>query len=866
MIRQYLEIKRAHPDKILFFHLGDFYEMFFDDAKTAARILHLTLTSRDGGGGKVPMAGIPCHSAENYIVRLLKSGCSIAICEQTEDPSQAKGLVRREVTRVITPGTVVSGALLQDKVNNYLAAVVTSPKAVALAFVDVTTGEFKGCQLEGSKRFAQAAQELARFQPAEILVPNAFPTAGGEGELLAAATGAKVTRLDDWKFSAPEAERVLLEHFRVESLEGFGLSAAPQTLQAAGALLVYLRETTHSILSHILTFSTYGIGESMMLDAATQRNLEILSSLRDASSEGTLLSAVDETVTAAGGRLLRRWLLSPLTVVLEIQKRQDAVEEWLSDSTGRSALRDLLAQTADLERLCGKLGCAAANARDLAALRDTLKILPDIAGTLEGKKAELNRQTAEQWDVCADLRDLLEKALVDHPPLAVKEGGIIREGYHAALDELREASRKGKDWLAAFEEEERRRTGISSLKVRFNSVFGYYIEISKANLNKVPGDYQRKQTLVNAERFFTPKLKEMEDKILGAEEKADRLEYELFDALRAEVSKGLARLQQTAARLALLDVLAAVAQYASRGRKTRPKVDHSLTLSIREGRHPVLERLLAHDRFVPNDTHLGREDGARLMILTGPNMAGKSTYIRQTALLVLLAQVGFFVPAESMHLGVVDRIFSRVGASDALTQGQSTFMVEMVETANILNHATEHSLLILDEVGRGTSTYDGVSIAWAVAEYIAEKIKARTLFATHYHELTRLAENLPQVKNYNIAVREWNDQIIFLRKVVEGATDKSYGIHVARLAGVPREVLERAKAILRALEAARRTSGVSSKDSRELELPLPLEEKEPPTPRVHPLLEELAALDPDAMTPLEALAWLSKARRRLENP
>jgi len=875
MMRQYLDLKRAHQDKILFFRLGDFYEMFFEDAKTAAKCLNLTLTGRGSTDeGRVPMAGIPFHAADNYIARLLRAGHSIAICDQTEDPALAKGLVKREVTRVVTPGTVTSASMLDDKANNYLVSLCLGAKEVGLAVVDVSTGEFKACEAKGDQRHHLIFNELAKLNPSEVLLAHGFPTSGEEGKMLSAAPQAKHTRLEDWKFSLEDATESIQNHFQVRTLEGFGLSGQSHAVGAAGALLSYLRETTHSVLSHLVTLSALQVGEGLVLDAATQRNLEILKSMRDNSTEGTLLSVLDETVTAMGGRLLKQYLVSPLTSVSEIRRRQDAVEEFLSDRERHEGLRDLLREVSDLERLAGRVGCSTANGRDLAALRATLRVLPEVYAKVQGLKSPLVREKVEGWDSLKDLLGTLEKALTDEPPLALKEGGLIREGFDPALDELKQGAREGKDFIAQLEEKEKKRTGISSLKVRYTSVFGYYIEVSKANLDKVPKDYHRKQTLVNAERFITPELKEMEGKVLGAQEKADKLEYELFDALRAEVGKHLPRMQRMARVLAELDVMASFAQAALRGRYVRPEVEDSLHLVIEDGRHPVLDRLMPSDQFVPNDSHLADEragEGAtRIIVLTGPNMAGKSTYLRQTALLALMAQVGSFVPAKSMVLGVVDRIFSRVGASDALTQGQSTFMVEMGETANILNHATERSLLILDEVGRGTSTFDGMSIAWAVVEHLSTKIKARTLFATHYHELTQLSVDFPNVKNFNIAVREWNDQILFLRKIVPGGADKSYGIQVARLAGVPRVVVARAKRILAGLE-----SGSSHHPRPEVQRVAEDTPEAPPPPVApqlsffgsganHPVLVELRALDVDGLTPRDALNLLSDWKNKVE--
>ena len=866
MMKQYLDLKRIHKEEILFFRLGDFYEMFFDDAKTAARVLHLTLTARSGGNNqKVPMAGIPFHAADNYISKLVKNGYSIAICEQMEDPALAKGLVKREIARVITPGTILSASMLEEKSNNYLVALAPSAQGLGISVVDVTTGEFKACELQGPDRFSVASNELSKFNPSEILMPHTQPDAEEWGRLLKSVNGAKKSHMDDWKFSADEGKEVLEEHFQVKSLDGFGLSGQDQAVRAAGAILQYLKETTHSVLSHLVSLSTFQVGEGMVLDATTQRNLEIIKPMRDDGKEGTLLSVLDETVTSMGGRLLRQWLITPLTSVSQIKRRQDAVEELLARKDDRETLREHFREVSDLERLSGRIGCGTANARDMVALRTTLSLLPKLHQVLSGYKAQAIKERVEVWDNLKEVQHLLEKAIHDEPPLALKEGGLIKAGYHKDLDGLKSASLEGKSWIAQLEEKEKARTGIGSLKVRYTSVFGYYIEVSKANLDKVPKDYHRKQTLVNAERFITPELKEMEGKVLGAQDKADRLEYEIFEGIRSQVAKELSRLQRVARIIAELDVFSCMATVADRGRYVRPEVDDSTELSIVDGRHPVLDRILSSDQFVPNDTHLGVE-GTEIIVLTGPNMAGKSTYIRQVALLSLMAQVGFYVPAKQMKAGIVDRIFSRVGASDALTQGQSTFMVEMVETANILNHATAKSLLILDEVGRGTSTYDGVSIAWAVVEYIAQKLKARTLFATHYHELTRLSGTYPNVKNFNIAVREWNEQILFLRKIVEGGTDKSYGIQVARLAGVPKEVVARAKKILASLE-----TGTFLSKTAEAPASSKTETEEPAVPQLsffgtgakHPILEELKGLDVDDLTPRDALNLLGEWKKKI---
>ena len=838
MMTQYRRIKSELPkDALLLFRLGDFYEMFFEDAQTGAQLLNLALTARNG----VPMCGLPHHASNAYIGRLLKAGRKVAICDQLEDARPGK-LVKREVTQILSPGTHFDERMLVAERNNFLAAVRPSGRAFGLALVDLTTGDFMTTEVEGD---AALLTELERLRPAEIIYPG---EAVALRDLLRGSFQI-LNSYDDWTFAPETALFTVRDHFKVASLDGFGLKDQTAAIGAAGAALHYLTQHLRRDVQHLTRLSFYRRDDFLALDYTTLRHLEILEPLRhDASRNASLYGVLNRTVTPMGARRLRDWLSQPLAAVEPIRRRQEAVQTLMENSAGLDNFRAQLSQVRDLERTIGRLSSGSGNARDLITLRMALEQIPAVktilvgvqasAGTSEDKLklglqpgglaallGELESRLAES----PDLVELISRAIVDDPPLAVKEGGMIRDGFDTALDELRNATRGGKDWIAKLQADEIARTSIPSLKVRFNSVFGYYIEVTKANLDKVPPHYIRKQTIANGERYITPELKEMEGKILGAEERSVKLEYELFQRVREEVLGQLPKIQQTAAALAQLDVLACFAETARLHNYCRPQVSDEGVIQIRDGRHPVLEQNLQDERFVPNDTSLssgsGRpsapisqaEDPSRLAsaataeifpqiaLITGPNMAGKSTYIRQAALIVLLAHTGSFVPAAEARIDLVDRIFTRIGASDDLTRGQSTFMVEMTETANILNNATPRSLVVLDEIGRGTSTFDGLSLAWSIVEHLHNQVGAKTLFATHYHELTELAARLPRLKNFNVAVREWRDQIVFLRKIVEGGTDKSYGIHVARLAGVPREVLERAKVILGNLEESELT-------------------------------------------------------------
>jgi DNA mismatch repair protein MutS len=875
MMTQYRRIKSELPkDALLLFRLGDFYEMFFEDAQTGAQLLNLALTARNG----VPMCGLPHHASHAYIGKLLKAGRKVAICDQLEDARPGK-LVKREVTQILSPGTHFDERILVAERNNFLAAIYPLGKNFGLALVDLTTGDFMTTELEAG---AALLTELERLRPAEIIYPSEsvavrellgsrpakqdesaqISPSDGQRAFTSAATGQGwiLNGYDDWTFAPETALYTVRDHFKVASLDGFGLKDRTAAIGAAGAALHYLTQHLRRDVKHLTRLSFYSRNDYLALDYTTLRHLEILEPLHhDAPRNASLYGAVNRTITPMGARMLRNWLSQPLAAVEPIRRRQETVQTFIGNSAGLDRFRVQLANVRDLERTMGRLSSGSGNARDLVALRMALEQIPAVKQILRNVGVEITRLTStenqslltssptneledaqqhvptlmedleSQLTESPDLVELISRAIVDDPPLAVKEGGMIRDGFDASLDELRDATRGGKDWIAKLQADEIERTGITSLKVRFNSVFGYYIEVTKSNLNKVPPHYIRKQTVANGERYITPELKEMEGKILGAEERSVKLEYELYQRVREEVMGRLPQIQQTAAALAQLDVLASFAETARLHSYCRPVVADEGVLQIRDGRHPVLEQNLADERFVPNDASLssssGRqsapisqaEDQSRLTsaategafpqiaLITGPNMAGKSTYIRQVALITLLAHTGSFVPAVEARIDLVDRIFTRIGASDDLTRGQSTFMVEMTETANILNNATLRSLIVLDEIGRGTSTFDGLSLAWSIVEHLHNQVGAKTLFATHYHELTELAQRLPRLKNFNVAVREWRDQIVFLRKIVEGGTDKSYGIHVARLAGVPKEVLERAKVILGNLEESELT-------------------------------------------------------------
>ncbi len=806
MMQQYESIRRTLPEgTLLLFRLGDFYELFFEDAKIAAPILNVALTKRNG----MPMCGVPFHAAEGYVGRLIKAGHRVAICDQISEPQPGR-IVERQVSQIISPGTVNDFQLLESRQNNFLAAVGrrASPSTkessgaalkqlFGLALLDISTGDFRVTEVNS---FSALEDELVRFNPSEVLIPDS------DQDLLRKIP--RASSYDGYTFELDQASYILREQFCVQSLDGFGCSEMPVAIGAAGAIVHYLRHQLRRKTSHIRSLGVFLSDQHVALDVATQQNLELIRS-RGTGEDSSLLAALDRTVTPMGGRLFRQWLLKPIRSRPEIRQRQEMIQQFLDQPFLLSSVRETLANIRDVERTVGRLSQLSGNARDVIALRLSLESLPDLKGhlaalakaVLAGEEDLLVNRIASGIPELPGLVQLLSDALVEEPPALLKEGGMFREGYDLTLDELRSASRSGKDWIAALQQREIERTGIRSLKVRFNSVFGYFIEVSNSNLSGVPADYTRKQTTVNGERFITPELKEMESKILGADQRSKALEYELFLRLRESLLEYLPQLQEAARSISILDVIASLAETARLFGYSRPVVTDEARIHIRDGRHPVLDQNVTEEKFVPNDCLLDGVEN-RLLLITGPNMAGKSTFIRQVALIVLMAQIGSFVPAAAAEIGLVDRIFTRVGASDDLSRGQSTFMVEMNETANILNNATERSLVILDEIGRGTSTFDGLSIAWSVAEYLHDVLRSRTLFATHYHEMTELAVLCQGVKNFNVAVREWNDQIIFLRKIQAGAADKSYGIQVARLAGLPDDVINRAKEILANLEAS----------------------------------------------------------------
>jgi DNA mismatch repair protein MutS len=807
-MRQYLDAKRQHRDAIVFFRMGDFYEMFYEDALVAARALELTLTSRskDAGGNGIPMCGVPFHAADGYIARLVRKGFRVAICEQVEDPKKAKGLVRREVVRVVSPGTLTDSSYLEAREPAFLMAIASSGQPGAETFgaalIDLSTGEFSAAEYLGLEGLSALRDELAVLRPREIVVPGGQPPQD-PSSVAARLSGMShlqfaITAVDDWSFEPEAARRALLDQLGAHGLEGFGLESRPAATQAAGGLVTYLRETQKADLAHVRAIAYRTSSDSLVIDPITLKHLEVVAG-SDGGVQGSLLHEIDRTATAMGGRLLRSWLLRPLRALEPIQDRLDAVEELAFRASERGKFRDALKGVHDLERLIGRIALGTAGPRELVSLRQSLGVVPRVTMLLEALQAPLLRSLVAGLDDLPELRGRIERTIVDEPPAIAREGGFTRDGVDPELDELKAISRSGRQVIADMEERERARTGIASLKVRFNRVFGYYIEISKANLHLAPSDYQRKQTIAGGERFTTPLLKEYEEKVLGADERILVRELEIFEELRRVVAAEAAPVQDTARALATLDVLAGLAETATIANYTKPHLHDGDELVVTDGRHPVVERFT--DAFVPNDIDLNGTT-RQLVILTGPNMGGKSTYLRQTALIPLLAQIGSFVPARHAKVPIVDRIFARVGASDNIARGQSTFMVEMQETSNILHVATSRSLVVLDEIGRGTATFDGLSIAWAVAEYLASNPKARpkTLFATHYHELTDLAGNLPGVANAHVTAREWKDQIVFLRKIVSGRSDRSYGIQVARLAGLPPGVVARAQQILAGLE------------------------------------------------------------------
>jgi DNA mismatch repair protein MutS len=853
LMQQYREIKARHKDAILFFRMGDFYEMFYEDAETASRVLGLTLTSRNNGGAaEVPLAGVPVRALGEYLRRLVQQGFRVAICEQVEDPKLAKGIVRRAVVETVTPGAVFSDDLLEGARNNYLCAVQATGESIGIAAVDVSTGEFRLFITQNEDIIAT----LARLSPREVLISV------GEDAAKDSVRGLDVllTEREGWEFDPARAAEAIAEHFAVVSLEGFGIGQGDEpAIGAAGALMRYLRELLPAGVPHLARPVIERSGGVMPIDEMTRRNLELVESLRGGDDGGTLLGVLDRTQTPMGARTLRQWVLAPLTDPVAVNSRLDAVESLVHDAIARAALRTALDGVRDVERLAGKAAALRANPRDLRALGDSLSRLPQVEAAL-GRMRVAGALAGIQgaWDSCADIAAEIQRSLVERPPVSIGESETIARGVDAALDELRAIATGGKDAIASLQTAERQRTGIGSLKVGYNRVFGYFIEITNANSHLVPEDYQRRQTLTGAERYVTPALKEFEDKVLHATERTEVLERQLFDALRARAGAQIRRLQQVAGAVAQLDVLATLADVASREGYVRPEVGEGFELEITAGRHPVVERMMPRDQFVPNDVRLSPD--ARMIILTGPNMAGKSTILRQIGLIVLMAQMGSFVPASRARIGIADRVFTRVGASDNLVRGQSTFMVEMSETSAILHTATARSLVLLDEIGRGTSTWDGVSIAWAVSEHLHERIGCKTVFATHYHELTQLADEFASVSNYNVEVRESGDRILFLYRLKPGGADRSYGIEVGRLAGLPRPVIARARALLKLLEGEQIVAALSGKAGIAARAPsgsgdqLGLFANGPP----HPVVERLLGIDVNTLTPLEALALLAQ--------
>lgn len=812
-MRQYQTIKKGYPDSILFFRIGDFYEMFFEDALVASKALNITLTSRDKNKeNPVPMCGVPHHAVDIYIGRLIKKGFKVAVCEQMEDPKVVKGLVKREVIRVITPGTVLNPHLLGEKENNFFVSLYPDKNGYGLAVIDISTGDFRVAEFSYSSDIQhenvikRIKNEFLKLEPKEVLMPKSF-SEEQRGSILASditlflrnELSAAVNYCEDRVYDYEYTYKMLLDQFKTISLDGFGCQDIPLAVSAAGAAIYYFRETQKSPLTHLYRMSLLRSDEHMNLDFSTQRNLELIRRNYDGSRDGSLLGLMDLTVTSMGGRKLKEWILKPLINIERIKRRHEVVGSLKDSHKVRKDIRDNLNKVLDMERLTARITLSATNARDLIALKNSIIPLKKIRELLgEIPKGEIINEMLSNWDDLSDIQELVDISINNDPPLSLKDGGLIKDGYNIELDEFRGVRRNGRDWIVGMEVAERERTGIANLKVGYNKVFGYYIEITKKHLSKVPANYIRKQTVATGERYISPELKEYEEKILGAEEKIKDIEYKIFEEIRKKIAAEGKRILSMAGILSEIDVLSTFAEIASIYNYTCPMVNDGDVVEIADGRHPILERIIEGERFIPNDACL--DSNNQIMIITGPNMAGKSTYMRQVALIVLMAQVGSFVPAREAKIGIVDRIFTRVGAQDYLQKGHSTFMVEMNETANILNNATSRSLIILDEIGRGTSTFDGISIAWSVVEYLHHNTRAKTLFATHYHELTELAMTLDRVKNYNVAVREWNEEIIFLRKIIEGGADKSYGIQVARLAGLPEEIIERAKEVLMNLE------------------------------------------------------------------
>ena len=875
MMQKYLETKEEYKDCILFYRLGDFYEMFFDDAINVSRELELTLTGKDcGQEERAPMCGVPFHAADTYINRLVEKGYKVAICEQVEDPKTAKGLVKREVIKIVTPGTNFNPMALDETKNNYIMCIAYLSDSIGLATSDITTGEFLITEFRNER---ELIDEINKFSPSEILCNESFNISGIDISDLKDRIGFTISELLPWYFDDINAEQIIKKHFNVSTLDGLGIKDYKTATVAAGALLNYLYETQKNSLPHLTAITTYSTGKYMIIDSSTRRNLELVETMREKQKKGSLLWVLDKTKTAMGARLLRNMIEQPLVAKNDIITRQKAVTEFLDNFITREELREYLNPVYDLERLVGRISTKSASPRDLIAFKGSLSMLPHIKQLLSSCNSELVKEIYEELDPLSDIYELIDASIVEEPPIAIKDGGLIKEGFNEEVDRLRRAKTDGKTWLFELETNEKERTGIKNLKIKFNKVFGYYLEVTNSFKDMVPDDYIRKQTLTNAERYTTPKLKELEEVILSAEDKLFSLEYDLFSEVRDRIAKEVVRIQKTAKAIAKADVYSSLAVVASQNNYVCPKINEKGVINIEAGRHPVVEKMISNGMFVENDTLLDN-DKNRISIITGPNMAGKSTYMRQTALIVLMAQIGSYIPAKSANIGVVDRIFTRVGASDDLASGQSTFMVEMTEVANILRNATADSLLILDEIGRGTSTFDGLSIAWAVVEHISNPklLGAKTLFATHYHELTELEGQMDAVNNYCIAVKEQGDDIIFLRKIVKGGADKSYGIQVAKLAGVPETVISRAKEIVAELA----DNDISAKAREIARLGVPKQDLKIPekvgkdeyvqmslfdTVNNDDIIDEIKELELSKMTPIDALNTLFRIQDKIKN-
>ncbi|MFQ9243332.1 MAG: DNA mismatch repair protein MutS [Lachnospiraceae bacterium] len=875
MMQQYMETKKQYKDCILFYRLGDFYEMFFEDAITASRELEITLTGKDCGlEERAPMCGVPFHAVDGYLNRLVSKGYKVAICEQVEDPKLAKGIVKREVIRIVTPGTNLNTQALEESKNNYLMCIACFQNRIGVSIVDVTTGDFYMTEVEG---LAKLQDEIYKYMPTEIICNDAFVMSGYDIEDLKGRLGMAVYTLEPWYFDDDGCRKCLMNHFKVNTLAGLGLEDFPSGMISAGAAMQYLLETQKTDLTHINHIIPYLASRFMLLDSSTRRNLELTETLREKQKKGSLLWVLDKTKTAMGARRLRSDIEQPLINIDDINARLDAVEQLCKNTVSRDEIREYLNPIYDMERLLGKVSYKSANPRDLLAFANSMEMLPHIKTVLKEFDCRLLSEIEQEMDGLEDLYHLIKDAICDDPPVMIREGGMIRTGFDKDIDMLRTAKTEGKTWLAKLEEEDRERTGIKNLKIKYNKVFGYYFEVTNSYKDMVPDDYIRKQTLVNAERYMTPKLKELEDTILNAEDKLNTLEYDVFCKVRDDIAKELERIQKTAKAVARLDVFASLSVVAEQNHYVRPALNEKGVIDIKDGRHPVVEKMIDHDMFVANDTYLNNSNHC-IAVITGPNMAGKSTYMRQSALIVLMAQLGSFVPAKSANIGIVDRIFTRVGASDDLASGQSTFMVEMNEVANILRNATSKSLLVLDEIGRGTSTFDGLSIAWAVIEHISNKklLGAKTLFATHYHELTELEGKMNNVNNYCIAVKEKGDDIVFLRKIIKGGADRSYGIQVAKLAGVPDMVIDRAKEIAEQLSDNDITEKVQSiavdtRGDKRKSKPVHYDDVTmgqmtlSDTVKDEDIIQELKEIDITTLTPMDAMNTLYRLQNKLNN-